>query len=39
MRRPTKASEQGSTPMAEEMTGGCACGRVRYAAQIDDDEA
>ena len=25
--------------MAEEMTGGCACGRVRYAVAIDDDDA
>jgi hypothetical protein len=25
--------------MAEEMTGGCACGRVRFVAQIADDEA
>lgn len=25
--------------MAEEMTGGCACGRVRYRAKIDDDDA
>lgn len=25
--------------MAEQMTGGCACGRVRYGAAIDDDEA
>jgi hypothetical protein len=25
--------------MAEQMTGGCACGRVRYAATIHDDEA
>jgi hypothetical protein len=25
--------------MAEEMTGGCQCGRVRYVARIDDDEA
>ena len=25
--------------MAEEMGGGCACGRVRYTAAIDDDEA
>ena len=25
--------------MADEMGGGCACGRVRYAAAIDDDEA
>ncbi len=25
--------------MAEEMTGGCACGRVRFTAQVDSDEA
>ncbi|NYT39576.1 GFA family protein [Sphingomonas sp. R-74633] len=25
--------------MAEEMTGGCQCGRVRYAVRIADDEA
>ena len=25
--------------MADEMKGGCACGRVRYTARIDDDEA
>ncbi len=25
--------------MPEEMKGGCACGKVRYAARIDDDEA
>lgn len=25
--------------MAEEMTGGCACGRVRYSVPIDDDDA
>ena len=25
--------------MAEEMTGGCACGRVRYTVKIADDEA
>jgi hypothetical protein len=25
--------------MAEQMTGGCACGRVRYTAQIHDDDA
>lgn len=25
--------------MADEMTGGCACGRVRYTAKISDDEA
>jgi hypothetical protein len=25
--------------MAEEMTGGCACGCVRYSAGIEDDEA
>ena len=25
--------------MAEKMTGGCACGRVRYTASINDDEA
>ncbi|MGZ8283903.1 MAG: GFA family protein [Allosphingosinicella sp.] len=25
--------------MGEEVTGGCACGRVRYTATIDDDEA
>jgi hypothetical protein len=23
----------------EEMTGGCACGRIRYTAQVEDDEA
>ena len=25
--------------MPEQMTGGCACGRVRYAAKVDDDDA
>ena len=25
--------------MSETMTGGCACSRVRFAAEIDDDEA
>lgn len=25
--------------MAEEMTGGCQCGRVRYTASIEDDDA
>ena len=25
--------------MAEQMTGGCACGRVRYSVPIDNDEA
>ena len=25
--------------MAEEMTGGCQCGRVRYVARVADDEA
>ena len=25
--------------MAEEMKGGCACGRVRYSVRIDNDEA
>ena len=25
--------------MAEPMTGGCACGRVRYTAQVHDDDA
>lgn len=25
--------------MAEEMTGGCQCGRVRYVAQVADDDA
>jgi hypothetical protein len=25
--------------MTEEMTGGCACGRVRFIAQVHDDEA
>ena len=25
--------------MAEQMTGGCACGRVRYSVAIDSDEA
>ena len=24
---------------AKQMTGGCACGRVRFTAQVDDDEA
>ena len=25
--------------MAEQMTGGCACGRIRYSAQVEDDDA
>src|SRR3954453_15799389 len=25
--------------MAREMTGGCACGRIRYTARIDNDDA
>jgi hypothetical protein len=25
--------------MAEQMSGGCACGRVRYTAQVEDDDA
>ena len=25
--------------MAEQMSGGCACGRVRYTAEVRDDEA
>ena len=25
--------------MSEQVTGGCACGRVRYTAQIEDDDA
>lgn len=25
--------------MAQQMTGGCACGRVRYSATVDDDDA
>ena len=25
--------------MAEEMTGGCACGRIRYSASVEPDEA
>lgn len=25
--------------MAEEMTGGCACGRIRYTARIENDDA
>ena len=25
--------------MSEEVTGGCACGRIRYTLRIDDDEA
>jgi len=25
--------------MSEKMTGGCACGRVRYTARVDSDEA
>src|SRR3954469_4196299 len=25
--------------MADQMTGGCACGKVRYTAQVGDDEA
>ena len=25
--------------MAEEMTGGCACGRIRYTARVDNDDA
>ena len=34
-----KGQPQRETHMAEQMTGGCACGRVRYSASIDDDEA
>ena len=25
--------------MAEQLTGGCACGRVRYAVSVDNDDA
>jgi hypothetical protein len=25
--------------MAEEMAGGCACGRIRYRASVEDEEA
>ncbi|HEX8448770.1 MAG TPA: GFA family protein [Allosphingosinicella sp.] len=25
--------------MSEEMTGGCACGRIRYSARVENDEA
>lgn len=25
--------------MAEQMTGGCACGRIRYSARIEDEDA
>ena len=25
--------------MAEEMTGGCACGRIRFTAQVEDEDA
>jgi len=25
--------------MSQEMTGGCACGRIRFAAQVDGDDA
>jgi hypothetical protein len=25
--------------MADEMTGGCACRRIRYTAQVEDDDA
>jgi hypothetical protein len=25
--------------MAQQMTGGCACGRVRYSVSVDDDDA
>jgi hypothetical protein len=25
--------------MADAMTGGCACGRIRYTAQVEDDDA
>src|SRR5947209_10008741 len=37
------SGRRGSRPrerfMAETMTGGCACGRVRYTAQVHDDDA
>ena len=25
--------------MSEQMTGGCACGRIRYTASVADDDA